>query len=276
MKARISATGIVIALLVIFVTACDHDKLETYSGKEQVYFSFADEAGTYNVIDSVIIRFGYDEIPKTDSTIAVRTKIMGLVRDYERPVNFTLVDSLSTVKLGEDVELLFDRSCIQANSIYGSVYVKLINTDKLTDSTLVAAIRTMPNDYFFADYDLTRHGSINDDGRIKGNVYKIYFDAKNEMPNLWVDMITRFTTVFGDYSLVKLEFICEALEIGREYFTYDPETETAQDVFNARIGSYSIAWGLILNRRLKQYEDEHGERLKDEHGNEVIIPGPFS
>lgn len=274
MKRNINMTkiaGIVAPFLLLLTLSCEKDKLITYEERDQVYFQYADLKK--NIEDSTSVCLGYDEIPKADSTIRIKVMIMGKIANIDRPVHFALVDSLSTGKPDEDIELLYDQSYIAAGSIDGWVCVKIKNTPKLADSVMVVTLCTMPNDYFDTDYEQLRYRK--EVGSKRANRYRIYFDAKNEMPILWSAMLTKFTVAFGNYSRVKFEFMCETLELKREYFIYDPDTENAKEVYKLRFRPYERTWPMILNRRLNQYELEHGKRLTDEKGNEVKFNGLF-
>lgn len=259
------AAGLVIATLCLIVS-CTKEDVMTYEGKEQIYFRFASQRYETDRVDSMYTCLGYDNPVKTDSTIAIRIMTMGATVDFDRPVNAVLVDSLSTAT-SEDIEVLFDRSFITAGSVYGYLRLKIKNSAKLTNTTYVAVIQTVANEYFYSDYVQIRNET--NPGRKQANRFWVYFDAKNEMPNLWAAELSKFNGWLGEYSRVKFEFVCETLGLTREYFSYDPETENSTAIYTARFGTYTMAWLIAINRRLNQYEEEHGERLKDEHGNEV-------
>ena len=171
--------------------------------------------------------------------------------------------------------------------MYGVVCVKIKNTPKLETQTLKATIKTKPNEHFEALFDkVVDMGTaiddvlgtklvkdINDEGLVKTNTIKLYFNSSFEMPSLWADLEDRFTrNVFGPYSKTKLDFVCSTLNLDYDYFMYDASTQKATTVFNERFPISIIGgWKLILEIALQEYKDEHGEALKDEHGEYVII-----
>jgi hypothetical protein len=223
--------------------------------------------------DSVVVKFGYDAVIKSDSVIKISVKVMGSVVDYDRPVNFILVDSTSTARLGGDVELLTDRSFVPADSISGNIYVKLHNTENLNDTSLVASLRLIENEHFKADYHFTRYADVNRDSIIMSTQIRVRFDNGSEMPNMWANPTTKmyFDMIFGSYSRVKFTLMCQILPgCTREYFTY-ASGENPQTVFSARFPMGLLAaWARGLNTYLTTYKSEHdGIPLYDENGNEV-------
>lgn len=272
-------------ILVSGYMSCDHDKLDTYSGQDDICFRYAlattplTETPIKDSIlnDSIIVRFGYDEIMKSDSIIKIKMQLLGNLKSYDRPINFIVDADSSTAKLGEDIELLHDRSIIYANNSVGYIYVKLKNTKKLENTMIVAELKTAPNEFFIAKHEETADKKINEDGKIKANRIRVFFDASFDMPNLWVDAKVRFDRLFGDYSKVKLDFICEILELDQSYFSYDTvaaqaEKLTPLDIFNSRFPAGAASgWKMLLENELRAYKEKHGEALIDENGEYVII-----
>ncbi|MBK5720353.1 DUF4843 domain-containing protein [Dysgonomonas sp. Marseille-P4677] len=274
-------------LLLLFASSvfisCENSELESYSGKDDVFFeyslskssSFDNGQGRTEVIDSVSIRFGYDNPVKKDSIIKIKMRLLGTYVNYNRPINFVL-DTSSTAKLGEDIELLHDMSYMDANSRDGYIFVKLINTEKIKERAITAVIKTAPNDHFLANYDKIEEASkYNVEDKMKSNIFRIFYDAKNGMPILWAAREGDFKRAFGTYSIVKFNFICDVLDLNYEYFTYNPSAgEVASAIFSQRFPlALTNGWKLILEEALQKYKDENGEALKDENGEYIIIGG---
>ena len=264
----------IMALIPLFY-GCEYETLPTYSGADQIYFGYADVDAERHLVrnDSVVVKFGYDAVIKSDSVISIRVKVMGSVVDYNRPVNFILVDSTSTAHLGSDVELLTDQSSVPPGSTVGNIYVKLHNTENLNDTSLVASLRLIENEHFKADYHFTRYADINKDSIIVSTQIRIRFDNENEMPNMWANPATKmyFDMVFGPYSRVKFALMCQILPgCTREFFTY-ASGENPQTIFSNRFPMGLLAgWARGLNTYLVTYKSEHdGTPLYDENGNEV-------
>ena len=261
-------------VIVSFFFSCEKETKD-FDGKDHVYFEYAKYDGNFEryVVDSVVVKMGYDLIPKADSTIRIPVTVTGSPKEGIRPVNFVLVESLSTAKLGEDIELLYEPSYIRENSIYGYIYIKLKNTEKAKETSLFAAIQTVPNEFFSTDITEIVSKNVTKQN-MRANIFRIYFDAKNEMPNLWAVEEARFRTYVGAYSRVKLEFMCEILGLDFEYFTYNSEEENSLDVFNKRIAPFRMVWTSILNRSLNEYRAKYGYPLVDENGIEIAFGLP--
>jgi hypothetical protein len=269
---------ITIASALLFFCSCEHESLPTYSGVDQIYFAYVDTT-LIAVVDSVTVNFGYDVVPKADSTISIPVRVMGNIVDYDRPVNFILV-STSTAQQGRDVELLTDRSFVPAGKNKGNIYIKLYNTENLNDKSLLASLCLVENEYFKADYRFTPYRSLNKEGKIIGTQCRIRFENTNEMPNMWANPSTKsyFDMVFGTYSRAKFTLMCQILPgCTREYFTYELD-EDPQKVFSARFPMGLLAgWARGLSTYLATYKNEHdGVPLYDENGREITSGNMFN
>jgi len=254
--------------IVLFAVSCANDKLPTYKDVDRIYFKWAETLPTSaDGAPQIKINLGYDIPMKDDSIINVKVNMMGRLSDIDRPVSVALIPTESSAILGEDIEIL--PSVIPANLDEGVVRIRLINSEKIATNTVMARIRLVPNDYFHVDFTQ----SLGSQGGRNALEYDIFFDAKTDMPNLWADPTVgvRLTAYFGKYSNAKLTLICEACGVTRDFFMYDPATEVALDVLNARI-PMQVTYGMIsqVNRYLNAYKLAHdGQPMLDEFGDEM-------
>jgi hypothetical protein len=257
---------ITLSVMLVFC-ACEQETLPTYNGQNEVYFRYASETTASYVVDSSLIRFGYDTKIKDDSIIRIKVRVMGEVVDYDRPVNFILVDTSSTAKPGGDIDLLLDRSFVPAGKIDGEIVVKIKNTANLNNKYLKAGLRLVENEYFKVDYKKTLHSAINNAGNIVATEYRVVFDNASEMPNLWAFYETsRFAMFFGAYTDKKFRLLCEIGGFDRDYFTYIPP-QTASAVFTERFPTAIVTMVCrLMNRYLIEYEATHGEPLREDNG----------
>lgn len=258
-------------ILGIAFISCEHDKLDTYHGQNYIYFAYAGTETPSNLIDSTVIRFGYDFEPKADSILSLKVKVMGKAVKYDRTVNYILVDTLSNAQLGTDLDFL--SGIVPADSVNGYIKVKLHNKDILKDKTLHVGIRLVSNEHFSADFDKSLISHIDQEGWHKGTTFRIFFDAKSEMPNLWADYPSAFANFLGEFSRRKLQFICETVEVEKSFFEYDPTIETAKEAYDARFSVVANVWNRRLKKALEQYKEENnGNALLDENDKEITFP----
>jgi hypothetical protein len=266
-------------LLALVFSACEHEKLDTYSGQNEIYFQYAIASSTVDVVDSTVVHFGYDTPIKEDSLIRIKVKVMGDVVDFDRAVAFEL-ETASSAQSGQDVELLLDSSYVKAGKTVGQVAIKIKNTANLDDKILNANLKLLSNEFFQTDFKSTSFSSVNATGKINSIKYRVLFDNANEKPNLWAYYDSRFTPYFGTYSKKKLDLICELINITREYFTYT-RTETQTEA-QAASAAFSAKWptsimlfsARTLNNYLSNYKRTHGEPLLEDDGTEMV-PGPL-
>jgi hypothetical protein len=252
-----------------FLYSCEYELLPTYSGQDQIFFRYADEGMAINRVDSTVIKFGYDPEMKTDSTIRIGVQVMGAVTDFDRRVNFIMVDSSSTAKPG-DVELLHDRSMLPEGTNIVYISIKLHNTDALNDTMLLASIKLVENEFFKADYEISSRFSATEREQKNAVRFRVWFDNSSDVPNMWFTYARRFNSFFGPYSRVKFDFMCQVIPgASREYFTYLPDEDPGTAWRERFPMSLMGAWARRLNTALAEYEREHGAPLLDENGNEV-------
>lgn len=259
MKKYNALYNILLVMSTVTFLSCDDNELVTYNSDANIYFNYPLESSTKG-IDSVYVLTGIDSPVKTDSIIQVKVKLMGKFADYDRNINFTLVDTSSTAVLGRDIELL--PSVIPANSDIGYVRVKLKNSEE-SKKELLATLRLLPNDQFRTDYN---NANIAYSNFLE---FRVFYTSRADMPNLWA-ALPKYFGMFGDYSHVKFDLICEVCKIDREFFTYDPSVETATEAFSSRnIGVLSWTWIRAINRYLDEYNTKNGGPLLDENKEEV-------
>jgi hypothetical protein len=264
-------------MIATVLSSCGYDRLPVYEDVDRIYFEFAsltmaqlrDQKIDWAHPDRVQVRFGYDKAPKQDSTVQIAVKVMGRAVSYDRPVTVALIDKESSAVEGVDFEIL--PSVIPANSLTGTLNVRLMNTDTLQTATLLARLRLTPNAHFHVDYTQVKVS----DG-ISATEYSVYFDARHDMPGLWADATSgaRLKIYFGEYSEKKLELMCLVWGFTRDHFEYDSETyATTMECLEARIPSSVSSLGgyfITLNHYVLNWEKEHGVPLLDENGRRVF------
>jgi hypothetical protein len=264
---------LLLTLLPLVAASCEYETLPTYSGQDQIYYAFADAATEADLVNNVLVHFGYD-LPQLPSKIlSIPVKVMGSIAPHDRAVNFKL-DGGSAVE-GLDIELLRDSSFVPAGSNTGRVMVRLLNTTRLNDTTLNVLLRLQQNEHFNVDYsEFYRWHQL--DTVADARAFTVSFDNAADKPNLWAAQEALFTNLFGAYSDTKLELMCQLFGLTRDYFVYDADTENSLEIFNLRFpGALTTTWVRYLNRHLKEYTETHnGEPMRDENGNEIISGSP--
>ncbi|MDR3297569.1 MAG: DUF4843 domain-containing protein [Prevotellaceae bacterium] len=262
-----------LTLLPLLASSCEYETLPTYSGQDQIYFAFADATTAADLTNSKVLHFGYDLPQRPSQTLSIPVKVMGSIADFSRAVSFKL-DGGSAVE-GLDIELMSDSSFVPAGSNNGRIMVRLLNTERLNNTTLTTALRLQQNEHFNVDYsEFYRWHQF--DTVIDARLFLVSFDNAADKPNLWAAQESLFSNLFGDYSNVKLELMCQLFGLTRAYFEYDSEAENSLTIFNLRFpGALTTTWVRYLNRYLKEYADAHnGEPLRDENGNVIVTGSP--
>jgi len=272
MKIKNFKNYLFVAFAGILFYSCEYEKLNTYSGDDQIYFSFAGQ--TTSIIDSSYIKFGYDIVIKSDSVISIPVKVQGLLSEADRPVKFALAESLSSAALGSDIDLLLDESFIPAGKETGNIKVKIKNTAKLDGTVLKAVLELQENEFFKVNYLAILDKTIDAEKSKIATQYKVYFDNANEMPNMWAYYTSRYEMFFGVYSKKKFDILCTLFGFDREYFTYYPD-ESPSTIFAQRFELGLLqAWARGFNIYLRT-QKENGNTVYEEDGTEMT-GSPYS
>jgi hypothetical protein len=288
---------IILAIFVIAlaVTSCDYDDLPTYKDVDRIYFEYASlnsmelSDRKINALnpDRIKIDFGYDKQIKTDSVIRIGVKIMGNSAPFDRTVTAKLIPGESSAEEGTDIVLL--PSVIPANATTGTLDIRLLNTERIETTTILARLRLTPNEYFHVDYTQTQT-SMQVNPNLSGIECNVYFDAKSGLPRLWADADSSafLEGFFGKIGKVKLEVIYAALGFTSENNLFDATEEdldtdgdgipdrTYNDITRERFLTASvIGYVIMLNHYIANWEQQHGESLMDENGVRLSDTLPY-
>lgn len=252
------------------LTACEKNDIMTYEDVSRIYFAYADDRDD-QAIGSSTINMGYDVPVKDDSIVKIPIKLMGRVSEMMREAKVKILPDESTAIEGEDIEIV--SALLDANSNMGEVAVKLKHTKRTDKETLMARICLVSNENFHTDFTEVYRNPNNDRS---GLVYTIYFTALADKPSLWAGSSSamRMKQFFGDYSVAKINMICAACGVSRDYFEIDPADDDPSGMATAsKRFPNEIVFSMIsmCNRYLAAYKEIHGEPMYDEFGKEMKV-----
>ena len=229
-------------MITLLMSSCSQDEQLMYQDDPSVYF-YKRGGG----LDSVDYSFALETTDVTTDTIGLTFRIMGLARDYDRPISLMLEEG-SNAKEGYHykVENLF----IPAGEYEVDASLIFFRRAGLKDSTIVGILKVVDNSELKAGYNDVVVGAAFD--RLS---YRFTLTDKLSKPSIWD---ARWLPLFGEYSNTKLLFLTGA---------------TGYKTWNAFVSLPQDQNQMVQNARYALYEHERDQGpLLDENGNRVVLP----
>lgn len=239
--------------------ACQEDRLDTYSGTDNYYFSFANKNGrgqsgtdpwSGSAVDSTSLSIIHADGVARDSVIKIPVTLMGAPVSHVRAITGEgVVDATTTAVPGEDYEVM--PSEIPADSMNGFLNVKLINSQRLTDAGadgLKLKVRLTANSDLGTEYTTLNDPAAAADTVRKMNAltFKVIYNNATRMSLLWTStnlQLSTFKGLFGEWSSAKQALIISLTELGNETTPaaeyWDPPT--AEFVWLQRRAGFSMS-----------------------------------
>lgn len=219
--------------------ACEYERLKTFDGNADVYFTALRDANAYN--DSIAMNFFFFQGNIQDTTLTLSVTVTGGLSAVDRYVSIKANEQSTAV---ESVHYTMPNSIkIAAGAVNGTVRVTIHRAaDLKIPGTLpkVLILSLMPNEEFGINIKRELRRNKNTD-TISVLDYKIIFADLMKQPKYW-DM-----NVFGTYSDKKFLLVCERNNIAPAYIdgqVIDGETMTPGEAY-----TYALITQSYLNEQ---------------------------
>ena len=139
----------IISILTVFIGGCSEDKLDTYAGRNSIYFEIP-KPGSWGDFKELTdtTRFSFVDRVIDDTVLTIRVAVLGDVAHYDRYFQVHLLIEKTTGKNGVNFQMEKTEFIVPADSICGYVEVKLIRTADLLDTTYQIGFALDANEYF--------------------------------------------------------------------------------------------------------------------------------
>ena len=226
---------LIISIIAISLTySCSKTELMDYEGSEGIYFyvqrvpvSGYGDTTLWSANATSMVEF--TKMPVTDTTLSLRVRVTGTVKDYDRKFEIRInKDSTTAI---EDVNYEFDpsKNVVKAGMHYADVPIKIIRSENLLTSTLRATVQLLPNENFKLAFNkLYSLPGVNfmdkkDEGHDPSfhSVYMNYFLVR---PSAWVPMMdyvqgSQEGGLLGEFTEKKFNLIAEVCKVTYDEFT---------------------------------------------------------
>lgn len=222
-------------LIAVFVCcqACNEDELDTYKGKDGIYFAKRGVGSTVtDYSDTTTFSFAFAPVP--DTVIQISVKGFGEVAAHDRKFAVKVEDGNAVE--GVCYELLSDQLILPADSVYGFVPVRIFREPTL-DTTYNIHLRLLENETFTTNLPV----KINTRDTIDVSHHVLVFSDKLEQPKAWMGM--------GYFSSAKFYFLNEEMGLNpADWFDPDKYSE---------MRSKAMGMGTFMVNLLNQYVDRN-------------------
>jgi len=239
-------------LLLILANSCEKN-LETYKGKNDIYFNEAGRLPAFSgevIKDSTVMSFSLAK--NTDSVVNMIVKTTGPVSDQDRAYKLT-VDPVSTAIAGKHYDALPPAFSIKKNKLQDTVKIRFRRTADLQAQNFTLFFNLEANENFATEM---RDKVINatTGQKLSFIKYRWFVNDIIKKPSRWTD------TYLGTFTRKKLSLMVEVLGVDPSYM------DTSISI--AEVSAY----GKFMQRYLNE-QRAAGHTVYEEDGSEMIM-GP--
>lgn len=178
-------------LLLLVLSACEEKEVDTYSGKEGIYFNQRVRIGNL-LTDSTNFTFVYTNEAEKEAVVSIPVQLVGRAINKDRPVNIKITGG--TAVEGVDFSLM-ENLVLPADSSSFGFEVTLKRTLELQNTAKTIEFEIAENEYF---QPIITHETVDKQSDIKVTAmrHKIEFSElfiAGAAPAAWVTQITAFT-----------------------------------------------------------------------------------
>lgn len=190
--------GLLIAGLFV---ACQQD-LDTYSGENFIYFDATS--------DSTFFSYAYVDGDVKSDSMWVWVRMSGMVSDKDREFKMKIAET--NAEPGIDFTPLSDTLQIPAGNTFSAVLVELLRPEHLKTEERYIVLELQENENFKLKYPNQLVNSTSDKTYSKIRYKIVFSEIVDTPPAGWNE------TYFGNFSVKKLDIMCEALNMSRILF----------------------------------------------------------
>ena len=239
-----------IMLLIMGLTACSEEEVNTYSADEGIYFNQRIRVGNI-LTDSTNFTFVYIEESQNEATVSIPVQLVGRATDEPRPVNIKVVGG--SAKEGDDFVLPVN-PVLPAGASSFNYEITLKRSTALQEEAKTIELAIEENEYFrpIITHEITDIQSGTDVTTMR---HKIEFsELFTEAPAAWVTQIFDFTPQ-------RFFLTCRVMDVPRADFNDRSKIPTARfRYFISEMVKY-VGEQLLLENPDPEIFDEDGNTI---------------
>ena len=257
------------------MASCSREDIDTYElNDNRIYFqeqTFTGSDGSAGFSTSTSFSYVGYGASFTSVVFGGTVKIMGEIKDYDRPIKVVVDAENTTMVEGEGYEFDSDTLCVKAGENSCKVRVRFLRPERLRNNEDTLTLKLLPNEHFnvLETYKSSNNWQNTSASDIDGTRYMFRISEKYSRPGAWDGNGVSAGTYFGTWSITKYIYI-------NDLFGF-----TTSDWEGANGAGSKITAGTIkfyageLQKELQKQADA-GTPVYDEDGTYMQLPSPYS
>lgn len=266
-KILLSAT-----LAMLTIAGCNQQDIDTYElDDSRIYFqeqNYTGSNGAAGYSTSMKFSFVGYSLDFTNVVFGGTVKIMGEVKDYDRPFKVVVDEENTTMIEGESYEIDFDTLRVKAGENSCKVNVRFLRSKRLYEGEDTLTLKLLPNEHFnlLENYKASNNWQNTTAKDIDGSRYQFIISELYSQPGAWGQYVG---TYFGAWTITKFVFINSFFEFSNDDWTY--HNGASSKITQARMPFYAGE----LQKELQRLADA-GTPLREDDGTLMQLPSPHN
>lgn len=236
-------------------TACQEDSIDTFSGDDNIYYTWAMNGSPYSFgekVDSTAVSFAYTLSDVTDSIFRIPIGIQGKISEQDRKVSVRIMEE-STAIAGTHFSIPTD-IVIPAKSLFGTIPVTLFRAADMKTDVFSIKLQLQANENFSTEIWGDIDTGNNSDRKLSYKDFELTVSDIFTVPAAW----NKLQLWLGPFSVKKLLLLAEVNEMPIPNFEVFP--------------SYGdmIVWKDVLKAYLMDMDDA-GTPVLEEDGSKMVL-----
>jgi hypothetical protein len=239
------------ALLILILASACEKKLESYQGKNDIYFNDAGRLPAFSgdaIKDSTIMSFSLAK--NTDSIVNMIIKTAGTLSDTDRPYKLT-IDPSSTALAGKHYDLISQVFSIKKNKLQDTVKIRFHRSADMQTQNFTLLFNLEGNENFSIEMK-DKVINTTTGQKLSFIKYKWFINDIIKKPGRWLD------GYFGTFTRKKLSLIVQVLGVEPSYI--DTSISIAE----------MTAYAKFMQRYLNE-QKAFGNTIYEDDGSEMIM-----
>ena len=260
------------ALAAISFTSCDQEGIDTFELNEsRIYFQEQNYTGNDGSAGySTAMNFSYVGYSLDYQSVVFggTVKIMGEVKDYDRPIKVMIDEENTTMPSEGSYEDHFDPLRIKAGENSCKVNVRFLRPKRLNKGEDTLTLKLIPNEHFqvLEEYKASNNWQNTTAQKIDGTRYQFRISEIYTQPGAWGQYAG---TYFGTWTITKFVYINSFFGFSTDDWTY--HNGASSKITQARMPFFAKE----LQKELQKMANA-GTPVRDEDGHPMQLPSPYS
>ncbi len=269
-------TNIIYLFLLLFLSGCSEDEIETFDLNEsKVFFqvqSFSGANGSEGYSTSTSYSFVGNKQSFTQYVFNGTVKVMGEIKDYDRPFKVVIDKDKTTMTEGLGFEINTDTLKIKAGENSAKVAVRFFRTKDLLERSDTLTLKLEANEFFdvLNEYKSDNNWANTTADKIDGSRYTFVMTEIYTRPDSWSGSGPLYVnSYFGEWNPIKYIFINDFFGFNSNDWIY----------INSATSKLSSGRMLFYARQLQkelQRRADSGKPVLDEDGSNMQLPAPYN